>query len=143
MLSLPTARALSQAGLAWAPAQLDVFAIPDRGMDDRAFVITDMPAALARLHGQTIVTFEGAMEWALDFVNAGEVVWLPTEEQLRTLLSDRLAGRASARLSLHATPGGCRCEIQLDADRLIFEAANGSEAYAAALLRLLQHPGAE
>ena len=90
-LSIPTARALRQAGLVWEPMEFDFFAVPDRELDERVFVINGMPAAVALLHGEPIMTFAGATEWALDYVPAGEVVWLPTEAQLRELLAARRA----------------------------------------------------
>jgi hypothetical protein len=137
LLSLATARALRAAGLAWQPAQLDCFAIPDRGLDERVFVLADMPAALAQIQGQAMMTFEGAVEWALDYVAAGEVVWLPSEAQLRELLTARLASDPSAHLSLTLIPAGCRCELHYRGESLSFEAPNGAEAYAAALLHTL------
>jgi hypothetical protein len=141
MLSLATARALRDAGLVWQPAQLDCFAIPEHGMDDRVFVISDMPAALAQIQGQTMMTFEGAVEWALDYVAAGEVLWLPSEAQLRESLVGRLAAEPDARLALATTPEGCRCDLRYHGQALSFAAADGSEAYAAALLHVLQAGG--
>ncbi len=138
MLSLPTARALHAAGLAWQPAEFDFFLIPDRDLDDRVFVINRMPAGRALLHGQPVFTFDGAAEWALDYIAAGEVLWLPTEAQLRALLAERLDASDGPALSLHAQPETCLCEIRYRGETLTFEAANGAEAYAAALLHVLQ-----
>ena len=42
MISLATAMALKAAGLTWMPMDLDFFAIPDRQMDERIFVISDI-----------------------------------------------------------------------------------------------------
>jgi hypothetical protein len=141
MLSLLTARALKQAGLAWKPAEFDFFSIPDRGLDERVFVISSMPAAIGQIQGQPMVTFEGAVEWALDYVATGEVVWLPTEEQLRGLLAARLAAEPRFVLNLSVTPAGCRCAITFDGQALSFEASDTSEAYAAALLHVLHQEG--
>jgi hypothetical protein len=137
LLSLATARALRAAGLAWRPAQLDFFAIPDHGLDERVFVITDLPAALAQIQGQTMMTFEGAVEWAMDYIAAGEVVWLPSEAQLRELLAARLGADPAPRLSLTLSVAGCRCDLTHRGQALSFEGPNGAEAYAAALLHLL------
>ena len=137
MLSLKTARALKQAGLAWQPAEFDFFAVPDRGLDERVFVISEMPAAVGEIQGTTMVTFDGAVEWALDYVAAGEVLWLPTEEQLRRLLAQRLALEPLFVLGLSVTAHGCRCEISFGGRTLGFQAADGSEAYAAALVYVL------
>jgi hypothetical protein len=137
MLSLKTARALRQAGLDWKPAEFDFFAVPDRGLDERVFVISEMPAAVGQMQGTPMVTFEGAVEWALDYVPAGEVLWLPREEQLRGLLAERLAAEPTFVLALHVSAHGCRCEILFGGRSLGFQAADGSEAYAAALVHVL------
>ena len=140
MLSLGTARALKEAGLVWSPAQFDFFTIPERGMDERVFVISDMPAGLSQILGQPVVAFEGAGEWALDYVARGEVVWLPTEDQLRGLLAARFAGEPGRLLTLSTRAGWCRCEIELDGQPLVFEAADGGQAYGDALLHVLRQP---
>src|SRR5258706_3295637 len=137
-LSIQTARALRQAGLVWEPVEFDFFAVPDREMDERLFVLSGMPAAVALLHGEPIMTFAGATEWALDYVPAGEVVWLPPEAQLRERLTARLAALPGAGLALSLTAGGCRCEIILDGEAFGFQAAEASEAYGAALLHVLR-----
>ncbi len=138
MLSLPTARALKEAGLTWSPAAFDFFAVPDRSLDDHLFVISEMPAALTTLQGQTVVSFEGAVEWALDFMAAIDVVWVPTEAQLREHLTARLLTEPDAQLSLRATADHCWCDLHFRGQAQTFEAANGSEAYAAALLAVLR-----
>jgi hypothetical protein len=138
MVSINTARALRQAGLTWQPAEFDFFAVPDRGLDDRIFVISDMPAAVGQMQGTPMVTFDGAVEWALDYVPAGEVLWLPTEEQLRALLAARLAAEPHFVVGLSMSAGGCRCEILFGGQPLGFQAAEASEAYAAALLHTLR-----
>ena len=86
MIGLETARKLKAAGLHWEPAQGDRFAVPERGMDDRVFVINDMATIIEMIQGAEMVTFHGTPEWALDYVYLGEAVWLPDEGQLRELL---------------------------------------------------------
>ena len=86
MIELETARKLKTAGLHWEPTQGDRFAVPDRGMDDRVFVINDMATIIEMIQGAEMVTFHGTPEWALDYVYLGEAVWLPDEGQLRELL---------------------------------------------------------
>ena len=94
MIGLETARKLKAAGLHWEPAQGDRFAVPERGMDDRVFVINDMATIIEMIQGAEMVTFHGTPEWALDYVYLGEAVWLPDEGQLRELLQQVLvAGR--------------------------------------------------
>ncbi len=138
MLSLPTARALKEAGLLWTPAAFDFFAVSDRGLDDHLFVISEMPAGIALLQGQPVVSFQGAVEWALDFIATIDVIWVPTEAQLREHLTARLLTEPNASLSLRATADRCWCDLKFRDHAHTFEAANGSEAYAAALLTLLR-----
>jgi hypothetical protein len=137
MLSLVTARRLKEAGLEWHPALNDFFAIPEHGLDDRLFVIAEMPAAIAQLQGQTVFTFQGAVEWALDFILTTDAVWLPTEAQLRLALEDRLP---EPRLSLTVTPDGYTVTLDPEGRPPAFRASAAEEAYAAALLHVLGRP---
>ena len=138
MLSLPTARALKEAGLAWTPAAFDFFAVADRSLDDHLFVISEMPAGIALLQGQPVVSFQGAVEWALDFIATIDVIWVPTEAQLREHLAARLLTETNASLSLRSTADRCWCDLHFRGQAQTFEAPNGSEAYAAALLAVLR-----
>jgi hypothetical protein len=139
MISLTLGQQLKDAGLAWTPAENDFFAIPDRNLDEAVFVISDMIVLLERMHGQLAVTFHGSVEWALDHVMVAELVWLPTEAQLRTALEQRLLGEPSPALQLTVTPDGYVCTIHFRGEALAFEAFGAGEAYAAALLHLLKH----
>ena len=138
MLSIATARALREAGLTWKPAQLDFFAIPDRGLDERTFVINDLPASTADLLGEAIITFDGAVEWALDYVPSGEVLWLPSEAQLRERLVAALASEPEAALRLTSADGLHRCETRFRGEPLAAEAADAADAYGAVLLFVLR-----
>ena len=138
MLSLSTARRLRAAGLTWTPGLHDFFTIPERGMDDRVFVISDVSVDIELLQGRSIVTFNGTFEWALDYTVISETVWLPTEEQLRRQLEQRLANGAPAMLKLIYAPDGYWCEIQSKGKALAFLGADASEAYAEALLHVLE-----
>jgi hypothetical protein len=62
MLSLSTARKLKDAGLTWTPAMHDFFAIPDRGFDDKVFVISDIFVNVEMLSGHLEATFHGNVE---------------------------------------------------------------------------------
>lgn len=141
MISLTTARKLKEAGLAWTPALNDFFVIPDRGLDDRVFVVNEMNINVERMQGQTVFTFQGVSEWALDYVVTSETIWLPTEEQLREALEPHLLGETQPALKLFSTQGIYRCEIQFGGRALTFEASGASEAYAAALLHVLKMTG--
>ncbi len=138
MLSLALARKLKAVGLTWTPAKNDFFAIPDRDLDDIIFVISDMTVLVEKLRGQLAVTFHGAVEWALDYMMIAELVWMPTEAQLRQLLEQHLLGEPEPVLTLISTSDGYRCEIQFRGQVLAFEAFGASEAYGLALLHLLE-----
>lgn len=137
MISLSSGRKLKDAGLHWIPALHDFFAIPDRGLDDRVFVISDMHAYVEVRNNLPVVTFHGVLEWSLDYLLTAEVIWLPREEQLRLALLQRLVTEEQPALSLSAHPGGSVCEINFKGEPLSFEAQEASEAYAAALLHIL------
>jgi hypothetical protein len=138
MLNLETARKLKMAGLKWQPAQHDFFAIPERGFDDRVFVITDMFANIERLLGSPVVAFQGASEWALDYLVTSEAVWMPLQEQLANLLLERLSDEPQPALQVACSPESCRCQITYRGQELVFEAGDAGQAYAAALLHILE-----
>jgi hypothetical protein len=135
VLSLTTAQQLKRAGLEWTPALHDFFAFPEHGLDDRIFVLAEMPAGLAEFQGQTVFTFQGAVEWALDYIVTTDAVWLPTEAQLRQAVESRLPG---PHLSLAVTPEGYTVTLGEAGPPLRFAATSAEEAYAAALWHLLR-----
>jgi len=139
MISLASAQALKAAGLQWQPANLDFFAIPERGMDERVFVISDLLATVDVIQGRRVVAFQGASEWALDNLAIGEVIWLPREEQLHALLESALLehGSAGVRVRLDGGLNGYNCTIILKDEPYSFHASQAVEAYALALLHLL------
>jgi hypothetical protein len=137
MVGLETARKLKAAGLHWEPAQGDRFAVPDRGLDDRVFVINDMAAIIEMIHGAEMVTFHGTPEWALDYVYLGEAVWLPDEGQLRELLHQRLEQEAQPVYDLLYLAEGFTCRFGWRGGALAFTAPEASDAYAAALLHVM------
>jgi hypothetical protein len=138
MISLQLARQLNVAGLQWQPALNDFFAVPDRGMDERIFVISDLLVTLEILRGQEIVAFQGASEWALDDLATGELIWLPREDQIRQALEAALLERGSLALRMVSDLEGCRCTIQYHNLPHTFRARQADEAYAAALIHLLE-----
>ena len=89
MLSVELAKRLQAAGLPWAPARGDRFVVPDRGMDDEVFVLSDLTVELHDMPYGRVVGFNGTVEWSLDSVRIGEVLWLPSEGQLRDRLGER------------------------------------------------------
>ncbi|MCA9951586.1 MAG: hypothetical protein KDE48_18175 [Anaerolineales bacterium] len=138
MISLKLARELKAAGLVWQSQSLDFFVIPDRGMDERVFVISDMQANLDLFRGWPVVTFHGAAEWALDYIMTTEVVWMPTETQLRTAIQTALTDQTPPVLTLAHTTSGYCCTIGIDGIPIEFDGATASEAYGTALLYILQ-----
>ncbi len=139
MISLNTARRLKSAGLAWQPALLDFFAIPDRDLDDKIFVISDILATIEELQGTKMVSFQGASEWALDALISDEAVWLPSEGQLRQALEEILLSTGHPRLQLTSALGGYQCDFHFQGQVVSFHASDASETYAAALLFLLEN----
>jgi hypothetical protein len=138
MISMAMAQKLKEAGLPWTPAKNDFFMIPDRGLDDNIFVITDMTIFIETLSGQPAVTFHGTAEWALDHVLIAELIWLPTETQLRELIEQRLLGEPEPALVLSSTADGYRCEIHSQEKVLTFDGFGVAELYAQVLLYLIQ-----
>lgn len=131
MISLETAVALQQAGLAWKPTLHDFFAVPHVDMDERVFVLTDMVAELTILKGWPAITFNGAVEWSLDYILQIDAVWLPREDQLRSAVAMRTP------FQLRVTPTGYACVIPVQGVEQSFGATMAEEAYAAVLLFLL------
>ena len=137
MISLETARKLKAAGLEWRPALMDFFGIPDRQMDDKIFVISDMLVTVELLQGLQVVSFQGASEWALDSLVTTEAVWMPREEQLRHALEAALIASGRPEMRLVSGLGGVRVECFIKDQAESFEAEDGGEAYAEALLAVM------
>lgn len=131
MISVELARVLRDSGLEWRPARYDVFFIPDRGLDDRVFVLSDMTIDVQRLAGGAAIMFNGAVEWSLDSILHGEVVWLPTEAQLRAMIGDRL-------VALTRDDGAYVCAVDVGDEIAEYRDAGASNAYGQAALALLE-----
>lgn len=139
MISLELAQKLKAAGLVWQTSVNDFFGIPERGLDDRVFVISDMMANMDIFRGWPVVTFHGTAEWALDYILTRETVWLPTESQLRQELEALLLGEPEITLQLtYVNPQEYRCDILHQGKALSFTGNDGSEAYGLTLLHVLQ-----
>ncbi len=131
MLSVPLAKELRRAGLTWKPALFDFFHIPDRDLDDRRFVIADMSIDIQILaDGIGAITFNGAVEWSLDYILTQDVIWLPTEAQLRELLADRFT-------RLERTDAGYRVSVTDESGDHAFDGPTAADAYGSALLSAL------
>ena len=121
------ARRLRDHGLAWHPEPGDRFLIPDRGLDDRLFAISDMVVEVRDRIGDRELAFNGTVEWALDSILKDEVVWIPTEGQLRELIGEHF-------IALYADDGDYSCVARIDGVPTTFTAATAADAYGKALL---------
>ena len=138
MISLTLAQELKEAGLVWPASTNDFFAVPDRGMDERVFVLSEMPANLDVFRGWPVVTFYGTAEWALDYILTAEVVWLPREDQLRETLTDILARSSTPGFSLTYDGSAYTCALSINGQPHAIAAQQAGDAYAKALLLCLQ-----
>ncbi len=138
MISPALAIELKEAGLLWRTKNYDFFVIPNHDLDDRVFVLADMVAYTELVQGWPAVAFHGAAEWALDYIFSDEIVWLPTEEQLREELATQWPEQADFGLTLETTVGGYRCRIASGGTQQVFDGPTASEAYARALLHALR-----
>lgn len=138
MISLSLAKSLKEAGLVWQAGINDFFAVPERDMDDRVFVISELLANLNIFRGWPVVTFHGTAEWALDYILTAEVVWLPREEQLRQFLLDSLPDKPVESVQLTADGSSYRCTVILGDETVYAEASSAADAYGQVLLRLLK-----
>jgi hypothetical protein len=136
MISTELAQRLKAAGLEWRPAERDFFMMPDHNLDEQIFVVSALPALVQNFHSEMSITFHGSIEWALDYVLLSEAVWLPTETQMRALLAAAIG--ADAPLRLDRTAMGYRLQVAAGAELLDFDAEDAEDAYALALLRVLE-----
>jgi hypothetical protein len=127
VISANLAIRLRDAGLAWRPAAGDHFVIPDRDLDDQTFVLSDMIVQVHELPRATVIGFNGTTEWALDDIERDEAIWLPREDQLRTLLGPEF-------VRLERDKGHYRVTVRGQPDAV---AATAEDAYGRAVLRQL------
>lgn len=92
MITIELARGLLAGGLVWEPGPGDRFVVPDRGMDDEVFVVSQMTIEVHQRPEGRLIGFNGTTEWAMDSLELTEALWLPSEGRLRTELGDRFGG---------------------------------------------------
>jgi hypothetical protein len=132
VVSTSLAHALKGAGLRWDPTPGDRFHIPDRGLDDQTFSISEMVVEMRRgVGGELELAFNGTVEWALDAIVKTEVVWLPNEGQLRTALGDDF-------VALYADENSYGCVARIGGEPRTFTASSAAEAYGLAVLAHLR-----
>ena len=131
MITVDLALRLRAAGLDWHPEPGDRFALPEHDLEGAVCVVSHMTIDAVQVGASRVVRFNGTTEWALDSIDAEEVVWLPHEAQLRALIGPAFAS------------------LRLDAENYVVEVQNGGGishhlsgdaecAYAVALLALLE-----
>jgi hypothetical protein len=130
MISTPLARALRDSGLVWHPIAGDAFRIDLVEVDDEIFYLSDMTVEAHSLITGTELGFNGTTEWALDSVAIEDALWLPSESQLRAALGP-------AFRSLTTAAAGFRVVAAIDSVDSTFEAELAEDAYARALIALL------
>ncbi len=136
MISLALAKQLKEAGLIWQTGAHDFFGIPDRGLDDQVFVISDIMAMMELLQGWPAITFHGTSEWALDYIWTHELVWLPAEGQLRAELENHLPPDTNYQLIREEDL--FRCVVYFPGKLEAFGGDTAVEVYAQALLYTLK-----
>ncbi|HEY0737354.1 MAG TPA: hypothetical protein VGD69_20725 [Herpetosiphonaceae bacterium] len=136
MIDPQLAQQLKDAGLEWQPTKRDNFMIPGGELSNEVFTLNDLTILVQPVNGEYTVMFHGSAEWALDNVLLADVVWLPSEAQLRDAIQFRLRGD-TPELMLIWNPVGYRCAINHLNDEYAFEGETAERAYAYALLFLL------
>jgi hypothetical protein len=138
VISRQLAADLRKAGLTWTPAKGDWFVIPDHGLDELEFVISDMVIETRRMAlGRQLLAFNGTTEWAMDTLAASDALWLPREDQLRAILGESFIG-------LEYLPGetsGYAVSMLLGDTEQRFVDVDVESAYARAALGLLKAAG--
>jgi hypothetical protein len=130
MISVELARRLRDGGLRWTPTRGDRFVVVDRDMDEDVFVLSDMTVELHQLPEGDLIGFNGTTEWALDAVEPDDALWLPHEDQLRSLL-----GATFVRLERDGSQ--CVVRIRVGATEFDARAEDAADAYGLALAFLI------
>ena len=135
MISVELAEALKAAGLAWRPVTGDRFTLQTGAFDGEVFTLSEMVVEAQESRTGTVLGFNGTTEWALDATEASQALWLPREDQLRTLLGTSFR-------SLDRIAQGYRVTSVLPGDPLAepgaYWGSDAAEAYARALLALIR-----
>jgi hypothetical protein len=131
MITTEIARALRAAGLAWRPVSGDAFRIDRPELDSDVFHVSDMTIEPHEFDTGTILGFNGTTEWALDSLAVEHALWLPREDQLRTLLGHAFRGLRRAAESAY------RVDVDVRGMPTDFDAPTAADAYGLALLHVL------
>lgn len=131
MISTELAVALREAGLVWHPQSGDRFQLDEPEFEADIFTVSEMTIEPRTYPTGKILAFNGTTEWALDSVALEDALWLPREDQLRELL------RGTFR-SLRRLADTHEVEIVVADERRVFSHPEPADAYALALLALLE-----
>ena len=142
MISTELARALRDSGLTWEPVAGDWFRIDRVEADEDTFILSDMTVEAHQFDTGTVLGFNGTTEWALDSVAIDDALWLPREDQLRQLLGAAFRSlerveRAESIDGVSLTASAYRVSTVVDGERREVEAMDAADAYARALIVLL------
>jgi hypothetical protein len=106
-------------------------------MDEQTFWVTDMAVIKETMQGMPAMTFHGTPEWALDYMWTGDLIWIPSESQIRELLRQALAKDGTVIFDLLYIDNMYTCRFAWREHSLAFKASDAAEAYGAALLHVL------
>jgi hypothetical protein len=134
MISADLARSLALAGLRWHPVPGDRFTIEAEDLDQVVYTVSELIVEVHEYPTGTILGFNGTTEWALDSVDMDQTLWLPSEEQLRTLL--KATFRSLVRTGTEGEDSYV-VTITLHGEPAEFRAEVAAEAYGQALLSLI------
>jgi hypothetical protein len=99
----------------------------EAGAGGEVFTVSEMTAEVHEFPSGTLIGFNGTTEWALDSVSIDETLWLPREDQLRELLGSAFGGLGAGYVVM----------VRIDGSERTFESPDAADAYARALLALL------
>lgn len=134
MISTDLATRLRDAGLVWKPADGDRFHIDAPELAAEVFTVSTLTIEAHHFSTGTVLGFNGTTEWALDSVDIEDTLWLPREDQLRSLLG-------STFRSLRHDDGGYVVDVVLLDRPRTFAAPEAADAYGQALLALVELSG--
>ena len=142
MISIELARALRDSNLVWRPVRGDNFSIDRIEADAEIYTLSDMTVEAHEFSSGTVLGFNGTTEWALDSVALDDALWLPREDQLRELLASAFVTleRVDSTEVIDAVAlesSAYRLTALVAGEHRVFEAPDAADAYARALLALL------
>lgn len=133
MLTVEIARKLRTLGLQWQPESGDRFLIDKADLDGQVFTVSELTVEPHKFDTGTILGFNGTTEWALDSVAIEGTLWLPREDQLRSLL-----GSSFRRLEHSGSHFVVVVEVPGREELLRFEALTAADAYGWAVVAFLE-----